>query len=387
MVTYVKPSVDTVANVSKGTDLLKPNPIIESEVKSIVRFPIVSIIVVNFNGKNYLAKCLDSIFNDNLSPPSEIIVVDNASPDKSWKITDHYGGRDRPFKLLKSERNLGYSGGINFALPHAKGKYIAVLNMDTIVSPGWLSIIVDFFESNQLAGAVSPILILEKDKDRVNASGLSIHVTALGCNRGLGELGSTFNQEPIRVSGIHGGAFVIRSSIVEKINGFNERGFLYNEDVEISWLLQLMGYELFCLPSSLVYHDYFLTMDPNKLYLLERNRVRLLLSHLEWKSLIAILPFLLFTEFMIWFYCTLRGKNFLFAKFASYKWVYAQREHIFKRKQLVHSLKKRTDWQLLKSLSWNYEWKQFFILGRERGSSFRRSLSKGELFRGKIISD
>ncbi len=382
-----KSSVDTRANVLKLIDLHYPDSIIESGVNSIGRFPIVSIIVVNFNGKNYLAKCLDSIFNDNLSPSFEIIVVDNASPDKSWEIANRYKGRSRPFRLLKSDQNLGYSGGINFALPKAKGKYIAILNMDTIVSPGWLSNIVDFFESNQIVGAVSPILFLEKDRDRVNASGLSIHVTALGCNRGLGEFGHEFEQKPIRVSGIHGGAFVIRSSIIEKIKGFNDKGFLYNEDVEISWLLQLMGYDLYCLPSAVVYHDYFLTMDPNKLYLLERNRVLLLLSYLEWKSVIAMFPLLLLTESMIWCYCTLRGIKFLFSKYAAYKWVYAQRKYIFERKQLVHSLRKRTDWQLLKCFSWNYEWKQFFILGRERGISTRRSLSRGELFREKIIMD
>lgn len=380
-------SVDSRSSASKLSDLCSPDSVNKSGITAPGQFPLVSIIIVNFNGKEYLANCLDSIFDDNLSPSFEIIVVDNASPDRSWEIAKQYEGCDRPFMLLKSDKNLGYSGGINYALPHVSGKYIAILNMDTIVSSGWLSNIVDFFESHQEVGAVSPILLLEKDRDRVNASGLSIHVTALGCNCGLGQLGSEFNQEPVRVSGIHGGAFVIRGSIVEKIRGFNDKGFLYNEDVEISWLLLLMGYDLYCLPSSLVYHDYFLSIDPIKLYLLERNRILLLLTYLQWKSVLAMLPLLLFTELMIWCFCIWRGIKFLFAKSASYRWVIAQHQHIFTRKKFIHSLRKRTDWQVLKCLSWNFEWKQFFLLGRERGTSIRRSLHGDEIFREKILTD
>ena len=100
-----------------------------------------------------------------------------------------------------------------------------------------------------------------------------------------------------------------------------------------------------------------------------------------------MLPFLLFTELMIWCFCTWRGIKFLFAKSASYRWVIAQHQHIFTRKKFIHSLRKRTDWQVLKCLSWNFEWKQFFLLGRERGTSIRRSLHGDEIFREKILSD
>src|SRR3990170_7791874 len=334
--------------------------------------PIVSIIVVNYNGHQHLADCLDSLYEDNLSPRFEIIVVDNASIDNSWKIVERYLQLGKPLTLLRSDRNRGYAGGINYALPQATGKFIAVLNMDTIVSPGWLSSVVNFFESHPDAGAVSPLMLLNGDPERINAIGQSVHVTALGFNRGLGKLRSEIGQEPIRVSGIQGGAFVIRRSVLEQIGGLDEVGFLYHEDVDISWQLQLMGYELYCLPVSIVFHDYALTMYPEKLYLLERNRVAMLLGNLEPIGFLTLIPWLFFTEFMMWGYCLMRGKKFLRAKSASYEWVNNQWESTLQRRRLIQSLRKRNDWQVLKRLSWRYAWDQFVTLGRERGISHRQ---------------
>ena len=333
--------------------------------------PIVSIIVVNYNGHQHLADCLDSLYEDNLSPRFEIIVVDNASIDNSWKIVDRYLQLGKSLTLLRSDRNRGYSGGVNFAFPQTTGEFIAVLNMDTIVSPGWLSSVVNFFESHPDAGAVSPLMLLNGDPERINAIGQSVHVTALGFNRGLGKLRSEIGQEPIRVSGIQGGAFVIRRSVLEQIGGLDEVGFLYHEDVDISWQLQLMGYELYCLPVSIVYHDYALTMYPEKLYLLERNRVAMLLGNLEPIGFLVLIPWLFFTEFMMWGYCLLRGRNYLIAKAASCRWVYKQREYILLRRQFVRLLRRRSDWQVLRNLSWGYAWDQFITLGRERGRSKR----------------
>jgi hypothetical protein len=244
--------------------------------------------------------------------------------------------------------------------------------MDAIVTPGWLNPILQFMKEKPLAGAVNPLLILGNDPTKINALGQRVHVTALGFNQGLGRMRNQVSGQPVRVSGIHGGAFVMRRTTFETAGGMDESGFLYHEDVDISWLLQLMGYDLYCVPQAIVFHQYFLTMYPEKLYLLERNRLAMLFAYLHTSSIAMIFLLLFCTELMMWGYCLLRGRAFLQAKMASYRWVFQQRKTIQKRKRFAESVRKRSDWQVLSRLSWAYMWDQFLTLGRERGHSRRQ---------------
>jgi GT2 family glycosyltransferase len=343
-----------------------------SSEESCLGLPIISVIVVNYNGSDHISECLHALVADTISPESEILVVDNASTDNSISIIKHIAANLPSVQLISSDFNRGYPGGINLGLSRAKGRYIAILNMDTFVKPGWLCEPVAFLEANASAGAVSPLLVLYEDEFRVNAIGQNVHVTGLGFNRGLGIDREKIGDTPIAVSGIHGAAFVTRKEIMDQIGGLDENPFLYHEDVDFSWLLLLMGFDLYCLPKSTVCHKYFLTMYPEKLYLLERNRVFMLLSHLDYLSTFILFPLLLFTEFLMWSYCLLRGTGFLKAKAQSYFWLINQRHHLKERKKFLQTLRERSDWQVLQKLSWNYAWDQFLVLGRERGISRRQ---------------
>jgi GT2 family glycosyltransferase len=176
------------------------------------------------------------------------------------------------------------------------------------------------------------------------------------------------------VSGLQGGAFVIRRELLERIGGMDATGFLYHEDVNLSWLLRLMGFDLFCVPDSVVRHDYFLSMYPEKLYLLERNRWAMLLAYLHRSSLLCLTPALIVTEVLMWSYCLLQGWAFMRAKLGSYRWVWARREQIRRRRKLAESVRALSDWQVLKKLRWSYAWDQFLVLGRERGPSRRQNI-------------
>jgi GT2 family glycosyltransferase len=334
--------------------------------------PLVTVIVVNYNGREHLFESLSALCHDESYRDREIILVDNASQDGSELIAEDYSLKYSFFHILKSSTNRGYAGGINIALLQAYGKYIVVLNMDVIVTPGWLIPLVAFMDANPNVGAASPLLVLEGDEKHVNAAGQDIHVSGLGFNRGLGKLQSQIGIIPIQISGIHGAAFIIRRSILDQMGGLDESGFLYHEDVDLSCLIHIMGYDLYCVSQSIVKHKYFLTMYPKKLYLLERNRLAMLLEDWEPYSLCVLAPFIALTEIMMWGYCILRGKDFLIAKLATYGWVRQQKKHIQERKSLIRKLRKRNDWQVMKRLEWIYTWDQFLHLGRERGDSTRQ---------------
>jgi GT2 family glycosyltransferase len=301
----------------------------------------------------------------------EILVVDNASSDDSAAIAERLAKEHESVRLLRSPTNRGYAGAVNVALPEARGEYVAVLNMDVLVSPGWLDPLDSLLEAKPDAGVACPLILLESDPGRINAAGQNLNKTGLGFNRWLGKPRAVAGDEPFPPTGLHGAAFVIRRHLLERLGGWDETGFLYFEDVELSWLLRIAGSEIWCVPDSTVVHDYHLTMFPHKLFLLERNRWKMLLADLHWRTRLAISPLLAVSELMMWGYCLLRGPKFLRAKARSYGWVRANRTQIRARREQIDSVRRCSDWQVLRGLRWGYPLDQFLTLGRERGESKR----------------
>jgi GT2 family glycosyltransferase len=302
-------------------------------------------------------------------------VIDNASSDESAAIAERMADQHDSVRLIRSPTNRGYAGAVNLALPEAHGEYLAVLNMDVVVSSGWLAPLVSFLEATPDAGVACPLILLESDPGRINAAGQNLNKTGLGFNRWLGKPRERAGEAPFRVTGLHGAALVIRKALLEHLGGWDESGFLYFEDVELSWLLRIAGQDVWCVPASTVTHDYHLTMFPHKLFLLERNRRKMLLADLRGRTRLALSPLLALSELMMWGYCLLRGPKFLRAKRDTYRWVRANRVLIRERREQVNSLRRRSDWAVLRGLRWGYPLGQFLTLGRERGESTRNRIA------------
>ena len=205
------------------------------------RWPMVSIIVVNFNGLAYLPPCLSSLLLQDY-PSYEILLIDNGSTDGSLDLVR----RDYPaVKLIQSSENMGYSGAINKAAEYASGELITILNMDVIVEPGWLAPLVEFLQQHPQVGAVTPQILLLEKPETINALGQNVHVTGLGFNRRLHYPLSSADRMPVQVSGLQGAAFVLSRRLFKAIGGMNEANFMYHEDVDISWLINLAGYDIY----------------------------------------------------------------------------------------------------------------------------------------------
>jgi len=338
------------------------------------RESLVSVIVVNYNGEQWLRACIGALLADS-DAVQEIIVVDNASTDDSSRILREIATEHPEVRVLSSEANLGYAGAVNLALATASAKYLAIMNMDITVEPGWLKPLIAFLDQTPDAGAVNPVIMLP-DGSRINAAGLDVHVTGLGFTRGLWSPVAGLDPSPVRVSGISGAVFVMRRQLLDQIGGMDSSGFLYHEDVNLSWLLHMAGFYLYCVPESRVRHDYSLTMYPAKLYLLERNRWAMLLTYLRPMTLVLLSPLLIITEMVMWCYCILRGWSFVRSKFESYRWVAGMLGTIQKRRQSTESARKVSDWEVIRKLKWGYAWKQLLAIGRERGMS-RRQVTRG----------
>lgn len=334
--------------------------------------PLVSIVIVTYNARGHLAEGVAALLADTESPASELWLVDNASPDGTGALAEALAAEHAPrVRCQRNPVNLGYAGGVNSVLLKLSGEYVAVLNPDCRVMPGWLTPLTDLLRTEPRAGAVCPLLLLQAD-GRINAAGQDAHLSGLGFNRLMWRPAGQAGVRPTRVSGLHGGAFVTRRALLEQMGGWEDSGFLYHEDVELSWLIQLMGYDLYCQPEARVLHDYHLTMYPEKLFLLERNRWAMLLTYLHWPARLLLTPWLLLTEAMIWGYCLLRGPAFRRAKWDTYRWLVQHPAELTHLRQRIAALRQRRDRDLLGRLRWNYNWDQFLGLGRERGPSTRQ---------------
>jgi hypothetical protein len=321
-----------------------------------------SVILVNYNGMPHLDVCISSVLKQNY-PDFEVIFVDNNSSDGSLEYAQN---RFPDLTFVANDKNLGYAGGINAGLAYATGEYIAPLNIDTEVVPNWLGTMVAFLDENPQAGAVTPKVLLFDNRARINALGLNIHISGLAFCRELGKE-DDISVIPENVPGVSGCSYLIRRQLLEQMGGAPGWCFMGNDDVIVSWLLRLMGYQIYWLPESIVFHKYSLKMSPEKLFRLEKNRQILLLSTLKPLTLLACLPVLLVVELMIILYSLAKGRPYIRAKLAALASPWRERSHIKQRRAQYQPLRKVSDFALLRRL--NKELSLVSIMGRPVSSA------------------
>lgn len=327
-----------------------------------------TVLVVNYRSGTHLDDCLRSLFEAEVHP-ARVIVVDNASGDASAEPARALARGGRPVELIESDVNLGLAGGVNLALGSVSSPYLAILNPDVTVTKGWLRPLVEALDDPGVAVACP--LVTMSGSQLVNSLGQTLHVSGLGFNRFLGRAVEEAAGPPHDVAGLHGAAFVIRTDLLRALGGWDETGFLYHEDVALSWDLLLAGYRIVAAPESVVEHDYHLTMYPDKFYLLERNRWALLLSHLRWRQLLVLVPVLLITEIATWSMAWLRGREFLGAKARSYGWLVRSRGEIAGWRRRVMTRPRNGTSLLLSRLSWRVPLDQVAAVSREGDESPR----------------
>ena len=214
--------------------------------------PKVSIIIVNYNGKELLQKCLDSLLNvryDNF----EIILVDNNSTDGTVEfITKNYPS----LIIIKLDSNKGFAEPNNVAAKISKGKYLLFLNNDTVVTPNFISEMVKVMETDKKI-AVCQSLLLKPDGS-VDSSGDFIDHLGVVYNS------KTKIDEIREVSSARGASMLVRSDIFEKLDGFDQKFFITFEDVDLCWRSWILGYRVLIIPTSIVYHEGGITIKKIK---------------------------------------------------------------------------------------------------------------------------
>ena len=250
----------------------------------------VAIIIVNYNGLEYLSDCLTSL--KNLDYPKEdykIFFVDNASADDSVNFVSHNFSQ---VEIIVNKENLGFAEGNNVALRKALAEnfdYLVLINQDTISEPDFLKKLVAAAESDKQIAAVQPRIMLYPDKDKVNSLGNSIHYLGFGFSSG-GYQKFDGNLEPKEIAYASGAAVLFKKEALEKVGLFDPDFFMYHEDLDLGWRLRMAGYKILVVPSAVIFHKYQFSKSIQKYYFMERNRLICLLENYKLATLVLIFP-------------------------------------------------------------------------------------------------
>jgi len=241
--------------------------------------PLVSVIIVNYNGMTLLDECLKSVFATDYRP-LEVLLVDNGSTDGSAAFVRSHFPEAR---LLAQERNLGFAGGNNRGVEAATGEYVALLNNDTRVEPGWVKALLRLLEDPGVAIVTSRVVTVGVP-DRYYTKNGSLNFLGYNIMRVFNDLSLVFFAG--------GASLMFRRQIVGK--PFLDEYFLYQEDVYLSWRMRLAGYKIRMAQDSSVFHLGSVTASLQAsafvTFYQERNRLLNCLLLYEVSTLLRLLP-------------------------------------------------------------------------------------------------
>lgn len=219
--------------------------------------PLVSIIVLGYNGLRFLEAGLASILTQDLAEQYEVIYVDNASSDGSVAYVRKNFER---VKILALERNLGFAEGNNEAIRHAAGRYLLFLNQDIILHRRCLREMVQTLRANRRLGACHANMLMPWHEEFAAQERVEypryVYYTDLNPRYGFAEyLKRPMQAVPIPTSFLSGGCFLIDRAVLQQLPYlFDARFFMYAEDVDLALRIKALGYQLALAPRAVVYH-------------------------------------------------------------------------------------------------------------------------------------
>jgi GT2 family glycosyltransferase/glycosyltransferase involved in cell wall biosynthesis len=252
---------------------------------------LVSVILVNFRGTDDTIAAIGHL--GELDWPAErleIVVVENASGDDS---AERIRAAAPHVKLVESAENLGFAGGCNLGVRESSGEYLAFLNNDARPDTRWVRSAIERFEASPRVGGVAS-RVLDWEGERVDYVGAALTWFGMGYKPLTAEPEPASSKEPAEVLFGTGSAMFVRRHVYESLGGFDERYFMFFEDVDLGWRLNLAGWRFVYEPGSLAYHKHHASMSAfgafKETYLLERNALYTMYKNLGDDELARLLP-------------------------------------------------------------------------------------------------
>jgi len=237
--------------------------------------PLISIIILNWNGKKVIEACLNSVKKQSYKN-LEVVVVDNASSDGSREFIS----KNFPeVKLITSRVNLGFDGGNNVGIKQAKGEFLMMLNNDTLLTPNCIEELKNSIQKDKRFGACASKVLLDGGENLIDVAGLAICLDGMSIGRGRLENNDKFQEEE-EVFFASDCACLYRREMIEDIRLpdeiYDEDFFAYADETDMGWRARLAGWRCIYNPKAIVYHCHSASTSNYsafKAFLVERNRI------------------------------------------------------------------------------------------------------------------
>ena len=261
--------------------------------------------IVNFNGKELLVRCLLSLLKTDY-PNYEIVVVDNASTDGSSRELKKTFGSDPHLKIIINSMNLGHSEGCNIGVRVSESRYFVFLDSDMeFKANNWLTELVKAMEEDKNVGSAQAKILLSENEQCLDCVCTAVDVLGTwAANYGLPEDNL---RKKFEIFAASSGCCIIRREIFNEVGGFDRDYFIYDDDTDLSLRVRLFGYKILFVPSSLVIHrgGILRGVTGRNLYYSSKNRMVTVLKNFElrnvwWRFLIlSFFTFLVSLGFII----------------------------------------------------------------------------------------
>jgi GT2 family glycosyltransferase len=307
--------------------------------------PFVTVVVLNYNGRNFLRTCFSSLELINYPKSKyEVLLVDNGSTDDSVEFVENNFSWVR---IVKLHQNFGFGGGNNRGVKFAKGHYIAFLNNDTEVTKNWLLELVQASVERSIPICSSKTLMM-RNRNLVDFGGGKLTIVGRGYSIGFleaddGRMQSSLTGYPCASS------MLINKDVFNQLEGFDEDYFACLEDTDLGWRAWLLGYKTLFCPESVVYHNYGGTsgegrLSPLKAFHGTKDPFITILKNLELKNLFLGIIFAVGFDL---------GEGILLAKsrnieclkmkVKAYSWLYGHLSSILSKRQVIQDKRKVSD--------------------------------------------
>ncbi|HLY18211.1 MAG TPA: glycosyltransferase family 2 protein [Bryobacteraceae bacterium] len=246
--------------------------------------PDISVAVVNWNRREYLRACLDSLARQR-GASFEIIVVDNGSSDGSAEMARAELG----VRVIANTVNLGFCAANNQAFEAARGRFIALLNNDAEAEPDFLAELRRAFDAAPDIGMAAAKVLVYEDPRRIDKAGHLIYPDGQNRGRGTGETDHRQYDQIEECLWPDGCAAMYRKAMLDAIGGFDEDLFMFGDDAELGLRARIAGWRCLYMPGAVVRHHRGASLAAGsieRIFLIERNRVLLAAKLFPWRLLL-----------------------------------------------------------------------------------------------------
>lgn len=266
----------------------------------------ISIIIPNYNGEQFISACLDSVFSQDYGD-YEVILVDNASSDQSVRlVTQRYPS----VRIVLNCENRGYAGGCNDGIRASGGDCLLFLNTDTVLSSSFLSVMCSCIHERPEYGMYAPKILYPDGI--MQAAGSDASISGSCWERGRGTCDNSLYDLPCEVFSPYGAAALFSRALIQETGGFDDDFFLFVEETDLAFRARLAGYRCWYEPRAVVVHYHGRTAGRKSdmaLYYLHRNTLWYVLKSYPAFLLFFASPFIVGRNVLSVFYYMVQGRG------------------------------------------------------------------------------